>query len=108
MPVRSVEYGEEADQVVVLGQLAMPDLELIRDGLSRGPGGNHVVTDLRHASVPDTQTRTKVVGISRTRERLLAHLGVDLAADGSSRVQARIAALARRARTDPAEPRPDA
>jgi anti-anti-sigma regulatory factor len=97
MPIRSVEYGEDAVRVVVLGQLTGPDLELIRDGLSRGPGGIDVVIDLRDAPVPDagallslagmlrdSQAHTKIVGISRTSERLLAHLGVHLATDGSS------------------------
>ena len=97
MPIRSVEYGKEAVRVVVAGQLTRPDVELIRHGLSPGPQGDHVVIDLHHAPMPDAgallhlagmlrdaHTRIKVVGISRTSERLLAHLGVDLAANRSN------------------------
>lgn len=35
MPIRSIEYVEEAVRVVALGQLTRRDVELIREGLSR-------------------------------------------------------------------------
>lgn len=92
VPIRSIEYGQDAVRVVVLGALTRRDVELIRNGLSRGSTGLPAVVDLRQAPTPDASallalasmlrdagTRVEIVGISPESERLLAHLGVDLA-----------------------------